>query len=254
MRNRGIESAAVRVTAMFLAAAAVAAVPAQAQFMDQQAVDLLRRSTDYLSSLQQFRVTTQIFREDVLEAGHRVDFQMTGSVVARRPNKLHGERTDAQDHQVLYYDGTTVTLSHPRSNVYAREAAPPTIEEFFAFAQDSLGLWIPLSDLIWRDVFPLMMQDVTVAVVIGREEIDGVMADHLLFSRPGVDFQIWIPAAGPPLPIKYIVTDTGTPELLSISALMSEWDVEYSAPDEYFSFVPPQGAQEIPFLKVDGQR
>jgi hypothetical protein len=113
--------------------------------------------------------------------------------------------------QVLYYDGTTLALHNPTDKVYAIERTLGTIEQMFKFAQDSLGLFIPLSDLIWRDVFPLMIQGVTVAKVIGKEDIGGITCDHLLFSRPGVDFQIWIPESGQPLPRKYVVTDTGTP-------------------------------------------
>ena len=44
------------------------------------------------------------------------------------------------------------------------------------------------------------MQDVTLALNVGKEVIGGVKCDHLLFSRPGVDFQVWMPDSGAPLP------------------------------------------------------
>jgi hypothetical protein len=87
-------------------------------------------------------------------------------------------------------------------------------------------------------------------VVVGTVDISGVKCHHLLFSRPGVDFQVWVTAAGPPLPMKYVVTDTGTPELLSITTVMSDWNVAPAVNDARFSFTPPQGTKTIAFMKV----
>ncbi len=246
-------AASVKVALLALSATIFtdASAQAQAPAVDPEAVQHLRRTTDYLSGLEQFAVRARNFREDVLESGHRVDFEASGSVTVRRPNKLRGERHDAHMQQVLYYDGTTLTLYSPPHQAYATEPAPGTIEEMFAFAHESLGLYIPASDLIWRNVFPLLMQDVTHAVVVGKEVIGGLTCDHLLFSRPDVDFQICVADSGPPLPLKFVVTDTGTPELLSIVTLLSDWDVDAAAPDADFTFVPPEEAKAIPFLKLE---
>ncbi len=186
-------------------------------------------------------------REDVLESGHRVDFEVTSKVLVSRPNKLHVER-EGRD-QIFYYDGNTLTLYNPSDKVYASMPAPATIEETLDFARASLGIGYPISDLVRPNVFPLLIQDVTLALNVGKEVISGVNCDHLLFSRPGVDFQVWIPDSGAPLPRKYIVTDRGTPELLSITTLLSDWDVAPSAVDSQFSFVAPSGTKAITFLK-----
>ena len=79
--------------------------------------------------------------------------------------------------------------------------------------------------------------------------VGDVTCDHLLFSRPGVDFEIWIADSGPPLPYMFVVTDTGTPEKLSIVTTMSDWDVDPNVADGWFTFVPPEGATKVPFLK-----
>ena len=60
------------------------------------------------------------------------------------------------------------------------------------FARETVGIVLPAADLVYRNALPLMMQDVSLAVVVGKAVIGGVKCDHLLFSRPGVDFQIWI--------------------------------------------------------------
>ena len=94
------------------------------------------------------------------------------------------------------------------------------------------------------------MQDVTLAMVVDKEVIGGVRCNHLLFSRPGVDFQVWVADGGPPLPHKYVVTDTGTPALLSVTSAMSGWNVAPAVADAQFTFVPPQGTKKISFMPL----
>ena len=183
-------------------------VRAQAPAVDPVAVQILQRMTNYLVSLQQFTVHTQTTLEDLLESGHRVDFDISANVIVSRPNKLRAERRGDLVDQVFYYDGKTLTLHNPSDKVYATEPAPGTIEELLDFARESLGLIVPVADLVYRNAFPLLMQDVNFAKVVDKAVIGGVKCDHLVFSRPGVDFQVWVAADGRPLPYKYVVTDT----------------------------------------------
>jgi len=229
-------------------ALAVSATPAAALVVDSQAVKILRRSMDYLNDLQRFSAKTRILTEDLLDTGHRVDFEAMGGVTVERPNKLRGERHGAGFAQTLYFDGSTMTLYDAVRKAYASKPAPGDIPAMFQLAYDSLGLSIPISDLVWPNAFPLLMQGVVMATVVNQEIIDGVLCDHLVFSRMDVDFQIWIPASGPPLPRKFIVTDTSTPALLSIVTTISDWKVDPRVPASAFTFVPPKGATAVPFL------
>src|SRR5262245_31795005 len=230
-------------------AAVSPAVLTQTSAVDPEAKQILRRATDYLSGLTQFSVRSQTTFEDVLDSGQRGHVDYTVLLLASRPNKLRVERQGAGLEQIFYYDGKTLTLHNPTESVYATEPAPGTIEDMFAVARDSYGLPVTLSDLLYGNAFSLLMQDVTAALVVGKSTIGGVKCDHLLFSRPGVDFQVWVADAGTPLPCKYAVTDRGTPELLTVAATLSDWNVAPAATDARFTFAPPQGAKKIPFLK-----
>jgi hypothetical protein len=195
-------------------------------------------------------VRTENTLEDLLESGQRVDFDISASVIVSRPNKLLAERKDDLMEQIFYYDGNTLTLYNPSDKIYATEPAPPTIEEMLNFAGVSLGLVLPVADLVYRKAFPLLMQDVTCGVVVGKATIGGVKCDHLVFSRPGVDFQVWVADSGQPLPRKYVVTDTGDPARLSITSLISDWNVTPAIADAGFIFVPPQGVKQIAFMPL----
>jgi hypothetical protein len=223
---------------------------AQKPAVDPAATQILKRMTDYLGGLPQFSVKTQNTIEDQLGSGHRVDFDISASLTVSRPNKLRAERKGDLIDQRFFYDGKTLTLYNPSDKVYGTQPAPGTIEGMLGFARGSLGIAMPAGDLVYRDAYPLLMQDVTLAVLVGKAVIGGVKCDHLLFSRPGVDFQVWVAADGQPLPRKYVVTDTGTPALLSFITVMSDWNTAPGAADAWFTFVPPQGAKAISFMPL----
>jgi hypothetical protein len=230
---------------------ATASTEVRAQAVDPEAVKILQRMTNYVSRLKQFSVHTQNTLEDVLDSGHRVDFDVSASVIVSRPNKLRAERRGDLIDQIFYYDGKTLTLYNPSDKVYATEPAPGTIEGLLDFARESLGLTVPAADLVYRYAFALLMQDVSFAVVVGKTVINGVKCDHLLFSRPGVDFQVWVADSGQPLPLKYVVTDTEAFGRLSITTLMSDWNVAPAVPDSRFTFVPPKGVKQITFMPLE---
>ncbi len=226
-------------------------VGAQTPAVDPSALQLLKKMTDHLGSLQQFSVRTQVSLEDVLDSGHRVDLDVSASVIIKRPNKLLAERRGDPIDQTFFYDGKTLTLYSPGDKVYATEPAPETIEGVLDYTRESLGLVVPVADLVYGNAYELLTEDVNFAVVLDKTTIGGITCDHLLFSRPGVDFQVWVTDGAQALPCKYVVTDTENPGRVSITTVMSDWGYASGKDDSVFTFVPPQGAKPITFMRQD---
>lgn len=223
---------------------------AQAPTVDPAAVQKLKEATDFLAGLPQFSVKTDNVIEELQFSGHRVDYDLSNSVTVKRPDKMLAARAGGLMDQRLFYDGKSMTLYNPQEKVYATESAPDTIEKMIELAREKIGILLPAADLLYRDAFPLFMQDVTLAVVVGESVINGVKCTHLLFSRPEVDFQLWIADGDKPWPLKYVVSETGTPERLSITTILSDWNTAPAVDDALFRFVPPQGTQAIEFLPL----
>lgn len=223
---------------------------AQAPAVDPAAVQILKRMTDFLDGLPQFSVNAHSMIEELHISGHRVDRDLAASVTVKRPNKLLAVRTGASLDQRFFYNGRTLTLYNPNEKVYATKEAPDTIERMIDFARETVGILLPAADLLYRNAFPLLMQDVKLAVVVGKTTVGGVRYDHLLFSRPGVDFQVWVAEGQEPWPARYVVTETGTPALLSITTVLREWNRAPAVDDARFNFVPPQGTQAITFMPL----
>jgi hypothetical protein len=160
---------------------------------------------------------------------------------------MRAQRTGELMNQRFLYDGKTLTVYDPTKKVYATKTGLDTIEEMITFARETGGVLLPAADLLYRNAFPLLMQDVTLAVVVGKAVLDGVRCDHLLFSRPEVDFQIWVSEGKQPFPRKYVVIETATPSKLALTTFLSNWNIAPAVDDAQFKFVPPKGTQATTF-------
>jgi hypothetical protein len=241
-------AAGLAVAVLTLSAAVRVDAQAKAPTVDPAALRILKSMTDYMDGLQQFSLTVQSTVEDLHASGHRVDIDLRSQVTVKRPNKLRAVRIGETMSQSFYYDGKTLTLHVPVEKIYAAQPAPETVEGAVTLARETIGIVFPAADLVYRKAYPLLTQDLTLAAVIGRAEVDGVTCHHLLFSRPGADFQVWVEEGRRPLPRKYLVTETDTPMLLSVGAVLSDWNEAPAVDDAQFTFVPPPGTSETRFI------
>jgi hypothetical protein len=246
--RRWIATPWVALGVLTLSATVATGAQTEAPAVDPAAIEKLKRMTDFLGGLQKFSVSTQSIIEDMHSSGHRVDYDLSAKVTIKRPNKLLAVREGETTNQRFFYDGQSLTLYNPPEKVYATQTAPDNIEGMIDFARETVGILLPSADLLYRNAFPLMTQDLTLATVVGKAVVGGVKCDHLLFSRPDVDFQIWVAEGSQPWPRKYVVTETGTPSMLSITTFLNDWNMAPAVDDAKFSFVPPKEAQAITFL------
>ncbi len=235
-------------------AAALGANPASAQaVLDSEALRLLHRMNDYMAGLNAYSVDTQNVLEVVLTSGQKLQFDSSAAVTLQRPNRLRAERSDELFSQVFFYDGATLTLYNPRDKVYATVPAPATIDQTLDFARDSLDVVAPAADLLYLDAYRRLTDGVTVATVVGKAVIGGVKCDHLAFSAPQIDWQIWIADGDKPLPRKFVITTKDVDGWPSYTVVMSHWNVAPALSTNQFRFLPAPGTQKIEFLKMTGQ-
>ena len=235
----------------FLAAIAAASpIPtfAQADEIDSDALQLLRRSTDYLAGAKQFRVDADATIEVVLPNGQKLQYGQHVAVTVARPNRMRVERMGEVINQTFHYDGKTLAVDLPDQRYYATSPAPPTIDAMLDFARDKLAIIAPGSDMVYKDAFERFTQGLTSAFVVGKSVVGGVPCDHLAFRNAEVDWQIWIQEGAKPLPRKFIVTSkkvSGSPQF---AVVLSKWDAAPKITDATFRFMPPKSSRQIDFL------
>lgn len=233
---------------LVLAAALPFATSAQTAGIDPQAERLLKAATDFLAAQKQFTVDASNAVEAVLTTGQKIQYDHRATLSVQRPNKLNSRRSGDLVDQVFYYDGKSLTLYNPAEKYFATSPAPGNLEDMLAFAQDKLNVFAPAADLICKNAYDILMQDVTSGFVVGKAAVDGVRCDHLAFRKPGVDFQIWIQEGAQSLPRKLVLTTTDLPASPQFSILLTNWNLNPAFDAKLFDFTPPKDAKQIEWL------
>ena len=215
------------------------------------AQQLLKASTDFMARQQRFSADTESSIEVVLDSGQKIQFDHTAKVSVERPNKLRAERTGDLVDQVFYYDGKSLTLHNPDGNYYATIAAPGTLEELLDFARDKLDVVAPAGDLLYKNAYDILMQEVTSGFVVGKGVVDGVRCDHLAFRAPHVDWQIWIEEGKRPLMRKLVITTRDKFNAPQFTVVTKNWNLKPKFSARTFGFTPPRGVQKVEFVLKD---
>ena len=77
---------------------------------------------------------------------------------------------------------------------------------------------------------------------------EGFFVDEASVPEDEIDFEIWIPETGAPLPVRLTITyrdEEGQPRFW---ADFENWNMTPAVADADFTFTPPQDAERIPFL------
>jgi hypothetical protein len=242
----GLMSALIAVAALWPATCL-----AELSDVDSEAIELLRRTTDYLAGFKEFRVETDTTIEIVTSSGQKLQLGTLASVTIQRPNKMRAERVGEFLRQIVfYYDGKSLTMSHPDDGYYATVAAPPTLEAMLDFARTSLDIIAPASDLVYKNAFERLTEGLTSAFVVEKAVVGNVRCDHIAFRNPEVDWQIWIQEGDKPLPRKFIVTSKKMVQSPQFVMVLSKWEAAPKITQATFNFVPPKKHTEIDFILV----
>jgi hypothetical protein len=234
--------------ALLLSAALPQTAMAQPTGVDPGAQQLLKASTDFLARQERLCLDTESSIDVVLATGQKIQYNYTVQVSVERPNKLRAERTGELVDQVFYYDGESLTLHDPHDGYYAVIGAPGTLEETLDFAREKLDVVAPAGDLLYKNAYDILMENVTSGFVVGKAVIDGVRCDHLAFRAPHVDWQIWIEEGERPLVRKLVITTLDKLNAPQFIVVAKNWNLEPEFNAATFSFKPSPGLRKLEFL------
>lgn len=219
--------------------------------LEPEAKQTLKKSMNYLAGIQQFGLVAHSSLEVVLTTGQKIQFDSASAVAVKRPNLLYAARLGELTDQEFFYDGKTLTLHQADAGFYATVEAPDTLEGMLDFARESLDIVAPAGDFIYANSYEILMEGVESGFVVGPSFVNGVACDHLAFSKPGTDFQIWVAQGEQPLPVKLVITSTDVMSAPQFTVNVREWDIVVDHPQEKFQFEQPDDAQAIEFTTLD---
>ncbi|HOI95489.1 MAG TPA: DUF2092 domain-containing protein [Syntrophobacter fumaroxidans] len=252
MIKKGIFSGLCLATGLFLLTAwpamgqQKAAEPSAA---GEDAGVLLNKAAHFLSTAGQFSVVIRSGFDVVQLSGQKIEYGEVRKVTLRRPDRFRAdiERSDGQKGLVLF-DGKDLTIFSEKDNVYARVSKPGDLDGAVIHFLKDLGMRLPLAMMYVSTLPREMDRRVRSIETVEQTTILDVPCVHLAARSDEVDFQIWIPSRGDPLPRRIVITyklDKGQPQF---RADFSEWNLSPNPSDAVFVFSAPPDARQIPFL------
>lgn len=215
----------------------------------QSAMDILRRMGGFMSGLPKFSVTLQDAYDVVQDTGQKIEFGDVRRLTLVRPNRfrMDVQRSDGEKAHVTF-DGTLITVYSPKQKVYANSYVPGTIDGAVMHFVRDLQMRLPLAMLFLAELPREIDRRVVSAEVVETSAITDPSCIHLAARTNRVDFQVWLPVQGDPLPRRVVITyreEKGQPQF---QANLSDWNLSPDAPDTLFTLSIPQDATRIDFL------
>jgi hypothetical protein len=235
---------AISVRLSFAAAGAallLAVTPARAQ----DAAQILKSMTDYLSSQKTLSASFDSSIEVITPELQKIQFASSGEFKLGRPDKLRVRRTGGYADVELVYDGNTVSLYGKNAKTYMQTKAPGTIDQLVDVLQSHSAAGMPGTDLLLSNAYDELMAPVTVSEHIGRGVVDGVECEHLAFRTPETDWQIWIETGARPVPHKYVITSKTVAGAPQYTLQIRDWKTDAFTDPDTFVFKAPDGATKI---------
>lgn len=232
---------------VLLVASASTAQPG-AHDVDQDADRILREMGDYLRSADEYTFRADITNDEV------VDDQMIqwGGVarlsLKRGPDRLNVEYNGDDMRRRVVFDGKTITMHNQTRNVYAITEVPPDVDGALDHLFEVFGSSVPIADLVYSDPYRTLIENAETGYVVGQHLVNDVLCHHLAFAQETIDWQIWIEVGPRPVPRKLVITYMDEPGSPQYVAELSEWNFTPRLSDHYFTFRPPESADEIEFL------
>jgi hypothetical protein len=230
--------------------------PAQGQSPDSaaseqngQAMELLMHMANYLAQAPRLSVTVRSGYDAIQKSGERIEFGEMVRVLLQRPDRLRfeTERSDGQ-RGILIFDGKKITVFKPRDNVYATVEKPGTVDGALVYLVRDLQVTIPLARL-FTTTLPQQMEKIVESVAyVETDPLFDVPVDHIAARTAEVDFQVWIAKGEHPLPRRVIITYKNAPGQPQFWADFSDWNLAPQVSADRFVFIPPKGAEKIPFI------
>lgn len=215
----------------------------------QSAMDILRRMGDFMSRLPKFSVTIQDAYDVVQDTGQKIEFSDVRKLTLVRPDRfrMDVQRSDGEKAHVAF-DGRLVTVYSPKQKVYANSFVPGTIDDAVTHYVRDLQMRLPLAMLFVSNLPGEIDRRVVSAEIVETSAITDPPCIHVAARTNRVDFQVWVPAQGDPLPRRVVITyreEKGQPQF---QANLSDWNLSPDAPDTLFTLSIPQDAAKIDFL------
>lgn len=197
--------------------------------------ELVQQMSARLAAATAVSVTTTEVRDIVRVSGKKETVSQTGVYTVRRPNRFYARTTGGRDLE-SWYNGKTITIASHPDKVFAQAPMPDTIDRTLDALAERYDMALPMGDLFYGSAEKALLSNTTTGGYVGTENVGDTPCVHLAFKDVGVDWELWLPTQGEPLPKRFKVVQkrrTGQPV---IDLTFTAWDFAPQITDA--TFVP----------------
>jgi hypothetical protein len=220
--------------------------------VDPIADQILRQSCQFLAESRSMTVHAEVWKDEVLFSGHKIQVTRSVDLIFRRPDRFHLDARAHHKGRSIWYDGKTVTVLDRQKNLYGVADAPGTIDQALDTLAEKFGITVQLEDLAVADPYASAMKNVTAGGYFGDEQVLGVECRHIGFATERIDWQLWVAEGPQPLPQKLVITYKTEDQSPQYTAIFSKWNFE-RASDLAFQFIPPPDSANVPLVAHNEQ-
>jgi hypothetical protein len=210
--------------------------------------ELVHQMSARLAAAPAITVTTTEVRDVVRRSGAKKEVSLTAVYAMRRPDRFHSRMTGGGGLE-SWYNGKTLTIaSHPHK-VFAQARMPETIDRTLDALAERYDMALPMGDLFYGSPEQALLSDSAKGGYAGIENVGDTPCAHLAFQDTGVDWELWLPEKGEPLPRRFKVVQTSRAGRPMIDVTFTTWDLAPQTADEAFTPKVPADYEGIAVLQ-----
>ena len=210
--------------------------------------ELVHQMSVRLAAAPAISVTTTEVRDVVRLSGAREGLSLTAVYTMRRPDRFYSKMTGGRGLE-SWYNGKTLTIAAHPHKVFAQAPMPETIDRTLDALAERYDMAMPMGDLFYGSAEQALLSDTIKGGYVGTENVSDTPCVHLAFQDVGVDWELWLPAGGDPLPKRFKVVQKSRVGRPVIDVTFTKWDLAPQTADEAFIPKVPADYEGIAVLQ-----
>jgi hypothetical protein len=210
--------------------------------------ELVQQMSARLASATHVTATTTEVRDVVRSSGAKETVEQTVLYTVQRPDRFHVRMTGGRDLEA-WYDSKKVTVAAHQDKVFAQAPMPETIDRTLDALSERYDMALPLADLFYSSPEKALLSDTTAGGYVAIEKVGDVPCAHLAFHDVGVDWEVWLPVDGEPLPRRLKVMQTGRRGQPVVDVTFTNWNLAAAVSDARFVPKVPADYEGIAMLQ-----
>lgn len=210
--------------------------------------ELIERMSAKLAGAQTFSVSSTETREEIKRGGSSDQVTLTRDTTVRRPDRFYSVVSGDRRNEV-WYDGVGVTVVLHNEKIFGQIRAPETLDKTLDAMHERFGVSAPFADYVYSSPAKALLSSTTTGGWVGRETVDGQETDHLAFKDTGVNWDVWLPTAGDPLPVKAQADFTENPRLRKIGMTFKNWNLAPQIASDRFDPTVPADYEGVAVIQ-----